>query len=75
MIEYTAEIRLGYFIWGRNLTSSGVESTCFQLKKSADNINSRLSMVMKTGKYVLGYKQTLKVLRYEHKNCRNGPRT
>ena len=33
------------------------------LKKSADNINSRLSMVMKTGKYVLGYKQTLKVLR------------
>ncbi|CAI5438534.1 unnamed protein product [Caenorhabditis angaria] len=31
-------------------------------KKNAENINSRLSMVMKTGKYVLGYKQTLKSL-------------
>ncbi|CAD6184822.1 unnamed protein product [Caenorhabditis auriculariae] len=32
------------------------------VKKNAENINSRLSMVMKTGKYVLGYKQTLKSL-------------
>ncbi|KAF8382051.1 hypothetical protein PRIPAC_71193 [Pristionchus pacificus] len=32
-------------------------------KKSAENINSRLSMVMKSGKYCLGYKQTLKSLR------------
>uniref|UniRef100_A0A8R1DQW2 Large ribosomal subunit protein eL30 n=1 Tax=Caenorhabditis japonica TaxID=281687 RepID=A0A8R1DQW2_CAEJA len=33
-----------------------------QAKKNAENINSRLSMVMKTGQYVLGYKQTLKSL-------------
>uniref|UniRef100_A0A1I7T257 Large ribosomal subunit protein eL30 n=1 Tax=Caenorhabditis tropicalis TaxID=1561998 RepID=A0A1I7T257_9PELO len=33
-----------------------------QVKKNAENINSRLSMVMKTGQYVLGYKQTLKSL-------------
>ncbi|KAK3726959.1 hypothetical protein RRG08_004053 [Elysia crispata] len=32
-------------------------------KKTADNINARLALVMKTGKYVLGYKQTLKTLR------------
>lgn len=36
---------------------------CLQVKKNAENINSRLSMVMKTGKYVLGYKETLKALR------------
>ncbi|VDM59447.1 unnamed protein product [Angiostrongylus costaricensis] len=35
----------------------------FKVKKNAENINTRLSMVMKTGKYVLGYKQTLKALR------------
>lgn len=32
-------------------------------KKTADNINARLALVMKSGKYVLGYKQTLKTLR------------
>ncbi|KAI6205256.1 60S ribosomal protein L30 [Aphelenchoides besseyi] len=32
-------------------------------KKSAENINSRLAMVTKSGKYVLGYKQTLRSLR------------
>uniref|UniRef100_A0AC34QPV9 Large ribosomal subunit protein eL30 n=1 Tax=Panagrolaimus sp. JU765 TaxID=591449 RepID=A0AC34QPV9_9BILA len=32
-------------------------------KKNADNINSRLAMVTKSGKYCLGYKQTLKTLR------------
>uniref|UniRef100_A0A0N5APG8 Large ribosomal subunit protein eL30 n=1 Tax=Syphacia muris TaxID=451379 RepID=A0A0N5APG8_9BILA len=32
-------------------------------KKSAENINARLAMVMKSGKYCLGYKQTLKTLR------------
>lgn len=35
---------------------------CLQ-KKSTENINSRLALVMKSGKYVLGYKQTLKTLR------------
>uniref|UniRef100_A0A915E1Z7 Large ribosomal subunit protein eL30 n=1 Tax=Ditylenchus dipsaci TaxID=166011 RepID=A0A915E1Z7_9BILA len=32
-------------------------------KKSAENINARLAMVTKSGKYCLGYKQTLKTLR------------
>ena len=32
-------------------------------KKAAESINSRLALVMKSGKYVLGYKQTLKTLR------------
>ncbi|KAL4218465.1 ribosomal protein L30 [Mactra antiquata] len=32
-------------------------------KKSIENINSRLALVMKSGKFVLGYKQTLKTLR------------
>lgn len=32
-------------------------------KKSLESINSRLQLVMKSGKYVLGYKQTLKMIR------------
>merc|ERR1711918_58206 len=32
-------------------------------KKTIESINSRLALVMKSGKYVLGYKQTLKSLR------------
>uniref|UniRef100_A0A1I7S9R2 Large ribosomal subunit protein eL30 n=2 Tax=Bursaphelenchus xylophilus TaxID=6326 RepID=A0A1I7S9R2_BURXY len=32
-------------------------------KKSVENINSRLAMVTKSGKYCLGYKQTLRTLR------------
>merc|ERR1739844_59555 len=32
-------------------------------KKSNESINSRLALVMKSGKYCLGYKQTLKTLR------------
>ena len=32
-------------------------------KKAQESINSRLALVMKSGKYVLGYKQTLKTLR------------
>jgi len=34
-----------------------------KVKKSGDNINSQLGLVMKSGKYNLGYKQTLKSLR------------
>ena len=34
-----------------------------QQKKAMESINSRLSLVMKSGKYSLGYKQTLKSLR------------
>ena len=32
-------------------------------KKSNESINARLALVMKSGKYMLGYKQTLKTLR------------
>merc|ERR1712106_1183296 len=34
-----------------------------KVKKSNESINSRLALVMKSGKYCLGYKQTLKTLR------------
>ncbi|XP_027969317.1 membrane transport protein XK isoform X2 [Eumetopias jubatus] len=33
-------------------------------KRSLESINSRLQLVMKSGKYVLGYKQTLKMIRH-----------
>ncbi|RWS05614.1 60S ribosomal protein L30-like protein [Dinothrombium tinctorium] len=32
-------------------------------KKTMESINSRLALVMKSGKYAFGYKQTLKTLR------------
>lgn len=32
-------------------------------KKAQESINSRLQLVMKSGKFVLGYKETLKTLR------------
>ncbi|ELW69352.1 60S ribosomal protein L30 [Tupaia chinensis] len=34
-----------------------------KMKKSLESITSQLQFVMKSGKYVLGYKQTLKMLR------------
>ena len=36
---------------------------CFLQKKSVESINSRLALVMKSGKVLLGYKQTIKSLR------------
>ncbi|XP_058999010.1 large ribosomal subunit protein eL30-like [Mustela lutreola] len=33
-------------------------------KKWLESINSRFQLVMKSGKYVLGYKQTLKMIRH-----------
>lgn len=36
---------------------------CVLQKKALESINSRLALVMKSGKYVLGFKQTLKTLR------------
>ncbi|KAA8585806.1 hypothetical protein FQN60_007375 [Etheostoma spectabile] len=40
-------------------------SCCFtwRRKKSMESINSRLQLVMKSGKYVLGYKQSQKMIR------------
>jgi hypothetical protein len=40
------------------VTASGKKS-----KKATESINSRLALVMKSGKYTLGYKTTLKTLR------------
>ncbi|KAI6709906.1 60S ribosomal protein L30 [Diplocarpon mali] len=37
--------------------------TTKKAKKNADSINSRLALVMKSGKVTLGYKSTLKTLR------------
>jgi len=34
-----------------------------KVKKAQESINSRLALVMKSGKYTLGYKSTLKTLR------------
>ncbi|GAA5870861.1 hypothetical protein JCM8547_001726 [Rhodosporidiobolus lusitaniae] len=34
-----------------------------KVKKSADNINARLALVIKSGKYTLGYKSVLKAMR------------
>ncbi|GAA5983408.1 hypothetical protein JCM11641_007839 [Rhodosporidiobolus odoratus] len=34
-----------------------------KVKKSADNINARLALVIKSGKYSLGYKSTVKAMR------------
>ncbi|KAM9209932.1 large ribosomal subunit protein eL30-like [Dugong dugon] len=33
------------------------------MEKSLESINSRLQIVMKSGNYVLGYKQSLKIIR------------
>ncbi len=34
-----------------------------QAKKSTDSINSKLALVIKSGKYTLGYRSTLRTLR------------
>lgn len=36
---------------------------CFFQKKALESTNARLALVMKSGKFCLGYKQTLKSLR------------
>lgn len=36
---------------------------CVFQKKALESTNARLALVMKSGKYCLGYKQTLKTLR------------
>ena len=35
----------------------------FQVKKTAESINARLALVMKSGKVALGYQSTLKTIR------------
>jgi len=38
-------------------------------KKTSESINSRLALVMKSGKYCLGYKFTLKALQKGKSKC------
>ncbi|XP_063406799.1 large ribosomal subunit protein eL30-like [Mytilus trossulus] len=46
-----------------NFTKEEKMAPAKKTKKNIENINSRLGLVMKSGKFVLGYKQTLKTLR------------
>ena len=43
--------------------STSTASASKKQKKAQESINSRLALVMKSGKYTLGYKSTLKTLR------------
>jgi len=45
------------------MSSSTAASSGKKQKKAVESINSRLALVMKSGKYTLGYKSTLKTLR------------
>ena len=42
---------------------TGCFHRCAPQKKSLENINNKLQLVMKSGKYTLGYKTVLKTLR------------
>ena len=42
---------------------TGCFRRCALQKKSLENINNKLQLVMKSGKYTLGYKTVLKTLR------------
>merc|ERR1712227_805984 len=44
-----------------SLSDMGVQK---KTKKTVESINSRLALVMKSGKFQLGYKKTLETLRY-----------
>merc|ERR1712088_741721 len=43
--------------------SAQISKMAKKSKNNAETINSRLNLVMKSGKYVLGYRETLKKLR------------
>jgi len=47
----------------KQTSSSAAEAAAKKQKKAQESINSRLSLVMKSGKYTLGYKSGLKSLR------------
>lgn len=55
-------LRVGYVYLRAMILATWFLSFLFQ-KKAMENINTRLQLVMKSGKYVLGFKQTLKTLR------------
>ncbi|XP_004604728.2 60S ribosomal protein L30-like [Sorex araneus] len=52
----------GLLGWGCPTPEAG-KMVAEKTKKSRESINSRPQLVMKSGKYVLGYKQTLKMIR------------
>uniref|UniRef100_G3MQB4 Large ribosomal subunit protein eL30 n=1 Tax=Amblyomma maculatum TaxID=34609 RepID=G3MQB4_AMBMU len=56
-----------YVNWNHSPGPAEPDSKCGfitkQQKKALESINSRLALVMKSGKYVLGHKQTIKTLR------------
>merc|ERR1711941_84937 len=66
---FTKHIFLFRFYTDHELTSLIVTGAVAEMvaqkktKKTVESINSRLALVMKSGRYVLGYKQTLKSLR------------
>lgn len=62
MVFYVLKISIWKKSCSVSVTSYSILNVQLQ-KKTADNINARLALVMKSGKYVLGYKQTLKTLR------------
>jgi len=47
----------------RSLHATGKMVAAKKTKKAHENINSRLALVMKSGKYTLGYKTTIKSIR------------
>lgn len=56
--------RAGSFVLeAQFLTVAIIACLDVQTKKAAESINSRLALVMKSGKYSLGYKTALKTLR------------
>merc|ERR1712002_485078 len=55
------ELQRQYQLQNRYITATMVAQK--KSKKAIESINSRLALVMKSGKYVLGYRQTLKTLR------------
>merc|ERR1739838_1213810 len=54
---------MGFLNEGQSLQTSLTMAPAKKSKKAIESINSRLALVMKSGKYVLGYRQTLKCLR------------
>nr|XP_008507911.1 PREDICTED: 60S ribosomal protein L30-like [Equus przewalskii] len=49
--------------WGPSCTQGRKMVATKKMKKSLESINSRLQLIMKSGKYVLGYQQSLKMTR------------
>ena len=51
------------FVTATSIDTINVIRVLLFKKKTMESINNRLQLVIKSGKYVLGYRQTLKALR------------